>query len=330
MWNRVVMGGAALALLASSAFLATPSLAEEKKADAAGELEAYAPVAGVSGKIVSVGSDTLNNLMQYWMEGFKKQYPNVQTEMEGKGSSTAPGALIEGRSHLGPMSRPMKAEEIKQFEDKFGYKPSYVAVSIDALAVFVHKDNPVEKLTLPQVDAIFSSTRKGKYEADVTKWGQTGLKGEWENLGITLYGRNSASGTYGFFKEHALYKGDYKATVKEQPGSSTVVQLIAEDRSGCGYSGIGYLTAGVRTVPLANDAKGEAYEANAENCYSGKYPLSRFLYVYFNRKPGTEVPLQVREFLRFTHSKEGQDIVVKEGFVPMRKKEVEKFAPAYK
>ncbi|MCC6575106.1 MAG: phosphate ABC transporter substrate-binding protein [Planctomycetes bacterium] len=288
------------------------------------DLKEYKPVAGISGNLVSVGSDTLNNLMTFWTEGYRKHYPNVTFSVEGKGSTTAPPALTDGQSDLGPMSREMKTEEINAFEKKWGYKPSRVAVAIDALAVFVHKDNPVKSLTMPQVDAIFSSTRKGKYKEDVTKWGQVGLEGDWANQNITLYGRNSASGTYGYFKEHALFKGDFKPAVKEQPGSSTVVQLIGEDRSGAGYSGIGYATAGVRAVPLAKAEGDTAYEATAENCYNGKYPLSRYLYVYFNRAPGKEANAAVREFFAFIHSKEGQEIVLKDGFIPLTSKVVEK------
>jgi len=328
MRKRILMAGAS-ALVVALAVIATarPGQADDAKKPEGGveaAIGAYKPVPGISGNISSVGSDTLNNLMYLWLEGFKKHYPNVKSSMEGKGTSTAPPALIDGKADIGPMSRPMKAEEIKMFEDKFGYKPTPVRVALDALAVFVHKDNPVEKLSLPQVDAIFSANRNGKHPEDITKWGQAGLRGEWENLGMTLYGRNNASGTYGYFKEFALFKGDYKSTVKEQPGSSTVVQLVSEDRSALGYSGIGYKTAGVRTVPLSKTATGEAFDATAENCYSGKYPLSRFLLVYVNKPQGKNLPPIVREFLLFINSREGQEVVVKDGFIPLRKSDIDK------
>jgi phosphate transport system substrate-binding protein len=148
------------------------------------------------------------------------------------------------------MSREMKADESNKFEQKFGYKPTVVRVALDALAVYVHKDNPIQSLTLQQVDAIFSSTRKSGAPSDITTWGQLGLTGEWAGKAISLYGRNSASGTYGYFKEHALAKGDYKATVKEQPGSAAVVQGVSADLGGIGYSGIGYKTSEVRAVPI--------------------------------------------------------------------------------
>ena len=236
---------------AAAALVSLPALAQTVQVDK--RLPSYKPAQGVSGTVKSVGSDTLNNLMTLWAEEFKKNYPNAQIEIEGKGSSTAPPALIAGASNFGPMSRPMKDQEIDDFEKKFGYKPTAVQTSIDVLAVYVHKDNPIAKtgLTLQQIDAIFSSSRKGGASKDIKTWGQLGLTGEWANLPISLYGRNSASGTYGYFKENALFKGDYKSTVKEQPGSSSVVQGVASDKAGIGYSGIGYKTADVEAVPLA-------------------------------------------------------------------------------
>lgn len=280
-------------------------------------LPEYEPVQGVSGTIKSVGSDTLNNLMTLWAEKFEEYYPNVQVEIEGKGSSTAPPALIEGAANFGPMSRPMKDAEIDAFEQKFGYKPVAVSTAIDMLAVFVHKDNPIsdEGLTLPQVDAIFSSNRKGGYADDVQTWGDLGLGGSWENLPISLYGRNSASGTYGYFKKNALFKGDYKNSVKEQPGSSSVVQGVASDKGGIGYSGIGYDTADVDTVPLAVSEGDEYVAPAAEN--ADQYPLARFLLVYVNKKPGEDLDPLRREFLKLILSKEGQEVVVKDGYIPL-------------
>lgn len=280
----------------------------------------YKTTSGVSGNIKSVGSDTMNNLMTLWAEDFRKVYPNVQVEIEGKGSSTAPPALIEGTATFGPMSRTMKSEEIDQFEAKYGYKPLGLRTSIDMLAVYVHKDNPIASLTLQQIDAIFSKTRKAGATADIVTWGQLGLTGEWADKPVSLYGRNSASGTYGYFKEHALAKGDFKDSVKEQPGSSSVVQGVASDRYGIGYSGIGYKTADVIAVPLKATADAEAIPATPEFAYSGKYPLARFLYIYVNQKPGTELDPLRREFVRFVFSKDGQASVIKDGYFPVTAK----------
>ena len=280
------------------------------------DLPRYKAVAGVSGNVSSVGSDTLNNLMTHWAETFQKFYPNARVQIEGKGSSTAPPALISGTAQLGPMSREMKGTEIDAFEKKYGYKPTPIRTSVDALAVFVNKDNPVKCLSFKQIDAIFSKTRRHGGE-DVATWGQLGLTGEWKDKPISLYGRNSASGTYGFFKEHALKNGDFKDTVKEQPGSAAVVQGVTVDRYAIGYSGIGYATAGVRAVPLREKDGGTCVEATAENSYTGAYPLARFLYVYINKAPGKPLDPLTREFVKLIVSREGQEGVVKDGYFPI-------------
>src|SRR6266511_4270183 len=280
-------------------------------------LAQYKPVSGVSGSVSSIGSDTLNNLMTLWAESFNKFYPNAKIQIEGKGSSTAPPALISGTAQLGPMSRPMKGTEIDQFEKKYGYKPTPIRTSVDALAVFVNKDNPIKCLTLPQVDAIFSKSRRSGYKEDIKTWGQLGLTGEWASRPVSLYGRNSASGTYGFFKEHSLKNGDYKDEVKEQPGSASVVQGVTVDRFAMGYSGIGYTTAGVRAVPLAEKEGSRCFETDPDNAYAGAYPLARFLYVYVNKAPAKPLDPVTREFVKLMVSKEGQEVVIKDGYFPI-------------
>ncbi len=304
-----------VAAMAAAGMLAGGYAAAQVQIDPA--LTAYKPVSGVSGNISSVGSDTLNNLMTLWAEGFNKFYPNAKIQIEGKGSSTAPPALITGTAQLGPMSRPMKGTEVDQFEKKYGYKPTPIRTSVDALAVFVNKDNPLKCLTIAQADAIFSKSRRQGGKDDVKTWGQLGLTGEWTSRPISLYGRNSASGTYGFFKEHILKNGDYKDEVKEQPGSAAVVQGVTVDRYAVGYSGIGYATAGVRAVPLAEKEGGACVEATAEHSYSGAYPLARFLYVYINKAPGRALDPLTREFVRLMVSKDGQEVVVKDGYFPI-------------
>lgn len=281
------------------------------------DLPDYKPVEGVSGDIKAVGSDTLNNLMALWSEGFKKIYPNVQVEIEGKGSSTAPPALIEGTSNFGPMSRKMKDKEIDAFVEKYGYAPVELPTSIDMLAVYVNKDNPINGMTIPQVDAIFSKTRKMGYSEDITNWGQLNLDGQFSNLPISVYGRNSASGTYGYFKKHVLGKGDYKDSVKEQPGSSAVVQGVASDIGGIGYSGIGYKTADVKAIALAPSEGDEMIPATPEYAYTGEYPLARYLYIYVNYKPGSQLDPIRREFIKYIFSKQGQEMVVKDGYYPV-------------
>lgn len=298
-----------LAIFGSSAAFAQAKVDEN--------LPTYEKTSGVSGNLSSVGSDTLANLMTLWAESFKKTYPNVNVQIQAAGSSTAPPALTENTSNLGPMSRLMKDKEIEAFEKKFGYKPTPIAVAIDALAVFVHKDNPIKGLTIPQVDAIFSSTRTCGGPADIDTWGDLGLTGSWASREIQLYGRNSVSGTYGYFKKIAMCKGDYKNTVNEQPGSASVVQSVSASLNGIGYSGIGYTTSSVRAIGLSKVAGKPFVAPSPANAISGKYPLARFLYVYVNKEPGKPLPPLTHEFLQQVLSRQGQEVVVKDGYIPL-------------
>ena len=299
-----------------AAALALPvSAAESNALD--GALRPYVKVGGVSGKLSSIGSDTMNNLMTLWAESFKKLYPNVSVEVQGAGSSTAPPAVTEGTASFGPMSRAMKEEEIRAFRQKHGYAPTGVRVAIDALAVFVHKDNPIRSLTIQQVDAIFSTTRRCGAPAAIQRWGQLGLTGSWANRPMQLYGRNSVSGTYGFFKQEALCSGDFRNNVNEQPGSASVVQSVGASLNGIGYSGIGYRTSAVRLVPISPRAGAPAIEPTPQNAVNNSYPLHRYLYVYINKKPGTPLRPLEREFLNLVLSRTGQEVVVKDGYVPL-------------
>jgi phosphate transport system substrate-binding protein len=280
-------------------------------------LPEYKVTTGVSGNVNSIGSDTLNNLMTLWAEDFKKLYPNINIQIQGAGSSTAPPALTEGTANFGPMSREMKSEEVQAFEAKFGYKPTAVPVAIDVLAVYVNKDNPIKGLSLQQVDAIFSATRKCGEAKDIVRWGDLGLTGSWANRDFTLYSRNAVSGTYGYFKEVALCKGDFKATINEQPGSSAVVQGVTSSVNGIGYSGIGYITSGVRALPISKKDGQDFVPADAAHALDGTYPLARVLYVYINKKPNHPVDKMQLEFLKMVLSKQGQQTVVKDGYIPL-------------
>ncbi len=304
-----------VAMFLAVALAATPEGRQVLKVDPA--IPGYQKASGISGNLSSIGSDSMNNLMTLWAETFRKYYPNVKVQVEGKGSSTAPPALIAGTAQFGPMSRTMRSTEIDQFEQRYGYKPTEIRTSYDALSVYVHKDNPIKELSLAQVEAIFGKSRKRGYKQNITTWGQLGLTGDWANRPIGLYGRNSASGTYGFFREHVMRNGDYKDTVKEQPGSASVVQGVTEDRYAIGYSGAGYRTSGVRAVPLSEQPSGPYFEGTYEEVISGKYPLSRFLYVYVNKAPGKPLDPVPLEFLKLVMSKEGQEVVIKDGYMPL-------------
>lgn len=298
--------------LASAAVFSSVSVAEVDP-----NLPAYERVGGISGNLSSIGSDTLNNLMTLWAEEFNKFYPNVNVQIQGAGSSTAPPAITEGTANLAPMSRAMRDSEIQTFEQRYGYAPYALPVAIDMVAVYVNKDNPIEGMTIPQIDAVFSATRRCGNSEDITRWGQLGLTGAWSNRDFAIYSRNAVSGTYGFFKDSALCGGDYKSSINEQPGSSSVVQGVTESINGIGYSGIGYRTSGVRVVPLAAEEGGEYFEANAENAASGDYPLARYLYVYINKNPNEELDPLTREFVRMVYTQEGQGVVHRDGFVPL-------------
>ena len=270
----------------------------------------YKPTTPVTGSAGAIGSDTLNNMMALWLETFQKFHPTVKISIEGKGSSTAPPALIEATAQLAPMSRAMKNKELDKFEERYGYPPTQFRVALDALAIIVNKDNPIEGLTLQEADAIFSINRKRGYSQDVDRWSKLGI-----NLGmVSLYGRNSASGTYGFFKKIVLGGGDFKSSVKEQPGSASVVQGVSSDPNGIGYSGIGYMTSSVKIVPLGKE-KGKYYDTSESNVLNGKYPLGRFLYLYVNKAPNQKLSPLVEEFIRFIFSEEGQHIVDKDGYM---------------
>jgi phosphate transport system substrate-binding protein len=283
----------------------------------------YQKASGISGNLSSVGSDTLANLMTLWAEEFNRAYPNVNIQIQAAGSSTAPPALTEGTSNLGPMSREMKDDELQAFEDKYGYKPTAIPVAIDALAVLVNKDNPVKGLTMEQVDGIFSSTNKCGGEKSIENWGDAGVTA-WSAKSIQLYGRNSVSGTYGYFKEHALCKGDFKNNVNEQPGSASVVQSVTSSVNGIGYSGLGYTTSGVKMVALAKKGSTTFVEATPENAISGTYPLTRYLYVYVNKKPNQPMAPLDHEFIKMVLSKTGQQVVIKDGYIPLPAKVVDK------
>lgn len=283
----------------------------------------YQAASGISGNLSSVGSDTLANLMTLWAEDFNRSYPNVNIQIQAAGSSTAPPALTEGTSNLGPMSREMKDDEIEAFEDKYGYKPTAIPVAVDALAVLVNKDNPVKGLTMEQVDGIFSSTNKCGGSASIETWGDAGVAA-WGAKSIQLYGRNSVSGTYGYFKEHALCKGDFKSNVNEQPGSASVVQSVTESVNGIGYSGMGYSTSGVKMVPLAKKGSTTFIEPTPENALNGTYPLTRYLFIYVNKKPNQALAPLEYEFIKMVLSKTGQQSVIKDGYIPLPAKIAEK------
>ncbi len=277
-------------------------------------LQPYKKIPGVSGNLLSVGSDTLAGMTTLWVEDFKALYPNINAQVQASGSSTAPPALTEQTAQFGPMSRPMRLREVEAFERTHGYKPTALRVAIDAIGIFVHQDNPVQGLNFPQLDAIFSATLRCGAEDFVSTWAQLGIDAEWAKRNFQIFGRNSVSGTYGYFKKHALCGGDFKSQVNEQPGSASVVQSVASTLSGIGYSGVGYRVAGVRLLPIAKQGNEFVYPSR-ENILTGDYPLSRYLYVYVNKHPSKALSPIEAEFIKFIYSAQGQALVEKDGYV---------------
>lgn len=272
---------------------------------------------GVAGKITSTGSDTLANLMTFWSQEFRVLYPQVKFQIQAEGSSTAPPALTEGTATIGPMSRELKPSEIQAFVRAHGYPPVVLKVALDAIAIFVDRRSPLQGLTLSQIDAIFSSTLYCGEAQSITHWRQLGVGSSQGNLPIRLFGRNSVSGTYGLFKVMAMCDGDFKTTINEQPGSASVVLSVASSNGAMGYAAFGYKTAGVRALPIG-ETLDSLIPLTIDSVREERYPFSRFLYIVVNKSPDEALPVLEREFLRFILSQEGQRLVQRDGYFPIR------------
>lgn len=270
----------------------------------------------VVGSLDITGSDTLARLMMDWGRLFEAHYPGVRLQLQATGSATAPPALTQGTTRIGAMSRPMTSGERTAFVTRQGYLPTVVTVAIDALAVFVHRNNPLEAISLPALDALFSDTRRCGAESPINHWGQLGLTGRWRDLSIDLHGRVSASGTYGIFKDEVLCNGDFRPSVNEYTGSSAVVAAVAHSPTGIGYAGAGYLTASVKPLALINE-QGQRVEPTVEAAIRGDYPLTRPLYLYVNLPPQGKLPPLEQAFFDLVLSAKGQALVRENGFVPL-------------
>ncbi|MEH0875445.1 PstS family phosphate ABC transporter substrate-binding protein [Pectobacterium cacticida] len=270
----------------------------------------------LAGNLSSAGSDTLANLMTFWAADFNQHYPNVNLQIQAAGSSSAPTSLASGAAQLGPMSRAMKASEIEAFVRHYGYPPLAVPVAMDALVVLVNQDNPLPGLNVSQLDAIFSITQRCGHHQPIKFWGDLGLHGSWQRRALLRYGRNSASGTYGFFKQRALCSGDFLPQVNELPGSSSVVQAVAASTEAIGYASVGFRASGVRMVPLAVEGHDYIFPST-ENIRSGLYPYTRYLYIYVNKAPGQALDALVAAFLDRVLSETGQSLVSQDGYFPL-------------
>ncbi len=274
------------------------------------------PPAVLPGTITSSGSDTLANMMTLWAADFTRDYPDAGIQIQAAGSAAAATALAVGTAQIGPMSREMTLPEIAAFRRHYGYAPVAIPVALDALVIVVNQDNPLPSLTLRQLDAIFSSTRNCSETPSIARWDQLGLGGGWRGRVLLRYGRNSASGTYGFFRQRVLCAGDMLPSVNELPGSASVAQAIAASSNAIGYASLGFRTAGVRIVPLADD-RGHLVMPDEAAIRDGKYPLIRYLYLYINKAPDKPMEPLIAAFMNQILSPQGQQRTRQGGYLPL-------------
>jgi phosphate transport system substrate-binding protein len=289
------------------------------------KLPAYVTEEPQSGTIRSVGSSTVSGILNRLEPGFQVFHPNASITIRAGGSGTAAPALTDGSADLAPMSRPMNPKERDAFVQKFGYQPTEIDIAIDAVAVYVNVSNPTERLTLRQVDAIFSSTRdRGGDQALV--WSDVGVTGELQQRTVRKYGLHEINGAYGLFKDLALLGGAYRGDVSTEAGPSSVVNAVGAYPEAIGYASQCLRTRRVKYVALAADEEGQGALPTYRNCIEGTYPLARRLFLYVNRKPGEPLPPLVRELLIFVQSRPGQAIVAEGGHFPVDAATVERQA----
>jgi phosphate transport system substrate-binding protein len=300
-----------------------------------GGIPSYVAKANLSGAIAVAGSDTMQPMVARIASSFKQSQPDVKIAVQGGGSDAALSAFVQGiaasrrgdgnvRGHLSSndvdllaSSRPLTAEERRDFQSRHGYEPVEIPIALDTVAIYVNRDNPVQGLTMEQLDAIFGKTRKRGMAEDITTWGQVGLPAAWAQQPIHLYGRDKRSGTRHVFVQEVLLGGDMKPTVREEPGPAMEILDISRDATGIGYAGIGFQASTVRIVPLAIRSGQSFVFPAAQTAADGSYPLARTLYLYAKKGPKADIDPPVMEFLRFINSREGQDIVAKTGYFPL-------------
>ncbi|MFI4968846.1 MAG: PstS family phosphate ABC transporter substrate-binding protein [Lysobacterales bacterium] len=280
---------------------------------------ALAAQTGLSGSLTSVGSDTASALVTRWASAFQAQHPGARIQVQAPGSASAPIALIEGAADLGSMSRPMNAGEQSRFAARYGYPPTEVVVARDAIVVFVHPDNPLTRITLADLDAIYSATRRCGRARAIRRWSdlEPAANAAIGATPLLATGRNASSGTHELFRESALCGGEYRPDVIAWPGNGAVVATVAANRGAIGYAGIGYVNGLVKPLALARSGTEVAIAPDLANVTQGRYPLSRALYVYVNRRPGRALAALPDAFLAYALSDAGQALVAREGFVPL-------------
>jgi phosphate transport system substrate-binding protein len=282
------------------------------------QIPPYQLVSGLTGTLSVAGSETMKPLTESWAKDLMQLYPGLTIKVESRGSETGLDALLEGKAQIAAMSRRMTQQEIVEFKREFGYEPTEVPVAVDALAVFVHKDNPIEGLSLTQLDAMFSKERRRGLEYPINTWGAALVLEEgWAEAPVHLYGRNGNSGTATFFRDLVLNGAALKNTMTVGAGSASVVVDLVKDRLGIGFSGIGYQISGIRPVPIASVQGGRYVLPSFQSAMDGSYPLRRNLYLYVNKPSKVSAPPVLTEFVKFALSQQGQQIVLSNGYYPL-------------
>lgn len=310
MLKTVIRTMVALALVAASAGV----MAEEHLDP---QLPAYHPIDKLEGKIVLVGSDTMSQVAAMWKDRFKQFYPEVEISIVVKGATNAVPAVMDGEATIGMLSREATPEEIAAFTAKKGYAPKLLVPSLERIAVYVNECNPIESLSLAQLDAIFSKSLKRGESQEITTWGQVGVVGNEASKLISLRGRSATTGSQAFFQSVVLQGGEFRAEMTEEKDNFTLVKAIAADPNAIGFSGEMYQISGIKAVPISWKTGEEAYSIDSLADENGTYPIVRPLQFVIDHAPDTEFPAMEREFLRYVFSHMGQEDVVKAGFHPI-------------
>lgn len=299
----------------------------------AADLPRYAPEQLLKGRLHSVGADSMDVMTFGWIRMLRRAHPNLEITMEARSSLTAAPALTNGLADVAPIAREFLPSELAMFRQKFGYDPLLIRVASGsyatnnrshALAVYVHRENPLRELTLAQLDAIFSSSRKRGHPTEIKVWGDIGLTGDWAYRPISIYSMRRPNGIVNFFQQRVLLEGDFKATLAERSNSSdqgalvAVTEAVAADIGGIGFAGFAHANDRVRALALAQ-SEGSPYVLGTPDSVSDQtYPLARWVYIAVNKPPSQPLPPQVREFLRLVLSYEGQRIVAQDdAFLPL-------------
>ena len=328
-----------------TAFLLSAALASAGDPDYLSDLEPYRPGATVSGTIRNWGNNYIPALIQAWEDGFRKYHPQVRFETNLKGTEAAVAGLYGGIADLAFVGREVYAAEARGFENYFGYPPMVIQITSGsyatphktfALMVFVHKDNPLSKMTMAQADAIFGcELRRGAAHA-IRNWGQLGLGGEWADQPIHVYGYNFDTGMARFFRLTVLLDSfkwnpelkdfDNGRDAKGEIINAGVYELdaLAKDPYGIAFANVLYATPNVKTVALANRDGGPYIEPSKENVWRRAYPITRYTNVVLNREPRMPVDPKLKEFVRYLLSKDGMAAVVRDGsYLPLTRELVE-------